>query len=289
MHPGRTPPADELYTCRRVALLTQHGKQRAMAPLLAEALGLEVCHVTGFDTDRLGTFTREIPRPGSQLDAARSKARLGMELAGLGLGLASEGAFGPDPYTGLLPWNTEVVLFLDAELGIEVVGMAGGPSNFAHCLTGRWDEAAAFAHGADFPAHWLIVRPEGQDDPRIRKGIDNWTAFQEAFHQACREAANGRAFVETDMRAHANPRRMRLIEQAARDLVDKLRAACPACGCPGYRPLRRESGLPCADCGMPTREARADILGCARCGHEERRERPGSGHASPERCDYCNP
>ena len=42
-------------------------------------------------------------RAGTQIEAARKKARLGMELAGLPLGLASEGAFGPDPMTGMFP------------------------------------------------------------------------------------------------------------------------------------------------------------------------------------------
>jgi len=46
-------------------------------------LGCRVAHVSGFDTDQLGTFTRNIPRAGIQLEAARKKACLGMELAGL--------------------------------------------------------------------------------------------------------------------------------------------------------------------------------------------------------------
>lgn len=72
-------------------------KEGVIASVLDTALGCRVERVTGDDTDLLGTFTREIPRAGMQLEAARKKARIGMELSGLSTGLASEGSFGPDP------------------------------------------------------------------------------------------------------------------------------------------------------------------------------------------------
>lgn len=77
------------YDGCRVALLTQHGKEKVIAPMLEPALGCRIELVTGFDTDQLGTFTRETPRPGTQLQAARQKARKGMELASTKLGIAS--------------------------------------------------------------------------------------------------------------------------------------------------------------------------------------------------------
>lgn len=43
-----------------------------------------------------------IQRAGTQLEAAHKKARIGMELAGLLLGLAGEGSFGSDPFAGIL-------------------------------------------------------------------------------------------------------------------------------------------------------------------------------------------
>ena len=50
---------------------------------------------------------------------------MGMTLSGLPVGLASEGSFGPDPFTGMFPgmWKC---WWLDDHLGIEVVGMAQG-------------------------------------------------------------------------------------------------------------------------------------------------------------------
>jgi hypothetical protein len=120
-----------------IALLTQHGKEAAIAPVLEPVLGCRVLRVDGFDTDTLGTFTRERPRPGSQIDAARRKARIGIERSGLPIGLASEGSFGPDPFSGLFTWNLELLLLIDDRLGIEVVGrkdlQQASPADCAYC------------------------------------------------------------------------------------------------------------------------------------------------------------
>lgn len=286
---GRPPSSTRPYAGSRIALLTQHGKERVIAPVLDAALGCRVERVGGFDTDQLGTFTRDIPRAGNQLEAARRKARIGMELSGLPLGLASEGALGADPMVGLLPWNVELLLFIDDVRGIEVVGMAQQATRFAHLLTGDWDAARRFAREAGFPEHHLVVRPQGDDDPRIDKGIATWAALEAAFLRARGQAQNGLVFLENDARAHAHPTRMGTISLAAEDLAARLNSRCPACGTPGFWVVKREADLPCADCGAPTREIRADVYGCPKCDHRETRERAGVEHADPGRCDFCNP
>jgi hypothetical protein len=277
------------YPGRQVALLTQHGKERVIAAALEPALGCRVTRVAGYDTDLLGTFTRDIPRAGTQLEAARKKARLGMKLAGLPLGLASEGAFGPDPMMGILPWNVEFLIWIDDGLGIEVVGIAQGKTNFAHVLAVSWEEAEAFASRAGFPEHHLVVRPTDENDPRIRKGLADWADLQAAFAWALDQSESRCVFIETDMRAHANPTRMDNIRLAAEDLARKLQSPCPACGAPGFGIVERLDGLPCEDCGAPTRETRADVYGCCKCAHRVTRERTDAMYASAGRCDYCNP
>ncbi|MBW8371180.1 MAG: hypothetical protein K0M66_09435 [Thiobacillus sp.] len=289
---SRSAPTERVagpYSGRRIALLTQHGKERVIGPALAAALDCRVELAIGFDTDLLGTFTRDIPRAGSQFEAARKKARIGMELSGLPLGLASEGSFGPDPMAGMLPWNVELLVFIDDERGIEVTGMAQQLTRFAHLLTDDWEQAGQFARQAGFPEHHLVVRLQGQDDPRIEKGIATWAALEAAFLRARAQADNGQVFMENDLRAHAHPTRMDVIRLAAADLAAKLNSLCPACGTPGFQVMERLSGLPCADCGAPTREIRADIHGCLKCAHRETHARAGVEHADPGRCDYCNP
>jgi hypothetical protein len=274
----------------RVALLTQHGKERAIAPVLEPALGWRIERVEGFDTDRLGTFTRDVAREGTQLEAARKKARIGMALSGLHHGLGSEGSFGPDPCTGLLPWNAELLVYVDAQLGIEVVGAAQGQAISDHRMADDWAAVEDFARGVGFPGHQLVLRPERQDDPRIRKGLADWPALAQAYAWAARQpGSGGRVFVEVDLRAHANPTRMATIRRAAEDLVRKLRSLCPACGAPGFGVVERIAGLPCGDCGAPTREIRAEVHGCLRCTHREMHVRSDRQHADPARCDHCNP
>ena len=277
------------YSGRRIAFLTQHGKERVIAPVLEPALGCQVIRVAGYDTDLLGTFTRDIPRAGTQLEAARKKARIGMELAGLPLGLASEGSFGSDPMVGMFPWNVEFLIFIDDERNLEITGVAQGKASFAHLLATDWVAAEAFARQAGFPAHHLVVRPEGEDDPRLCKGIAAWTDLETAFARALEQSANRRVFLETDVRAHANPTRMENIRLAAEDLVKKLGSFCPACGTPGFWLVERIAGLPCSDCGAPTRETRAEVRGCIKCAQRLTQERSDRQFSDPARCDYCNP
>jgi len=274
---------------RRVALLTQHGKQAVIAPVLEPGLGCVVEHVTGFDTDRLGTFTREVPRPGTQLEAARRKARKGMELAGLTLGLASEGSFGPDPFTGMCTWNVELLVWIDDTLGIEVVGMAQGVARSGHLLTGDWAALEAFARREGFPQHQLVLRPDSEDDPRVHKDIADWNRLSDCFDAALAQSTQGQVFVELDLRAHANPTRMKLIEQAARDLLQRLRSSCPQCQAPGFWIAEREPGLPCADCGLPTASHRSEVWACVRCAHRSVQPRTDRSTAEPRHCDHCNP
>ena len=277
------------YRRERIALLTQHGKERVIAPLFLEALGACVERVDGYDTDRLGTFTREIPRDGTQLEAARIKARTGMKLTGLHIGLASEGAFGPDPFSGTLPWNVELVLLIDDRWQIEVCGLAQTPARHHHGLFGTIEALDDFAPQAGFPEHFLVVRPECDNDPRIRKGLSDWKSLRENFLWARSQSATGRVFVESDLRAHANPSRMQNIRAATENLILRIESRCPACSVPGFWLVERIVGLPCSWCGSPTREPRAERFGCIKCQHQEVRDRIAPDHADPARCDVCNP
>lgn len=284
-----TPGHVGVYGGRRIALLTQHGKERVIVPVLEPALGCRVERVAGYDTDLLGTFTRDIPRAGTQLEAARKKAHLSMELAGLPLGLASEGSFGPDPFTGILPWNIEMLIWIDNERELEVVGVAQGAAVFSHLVTSDWATAKSFAGRLGFPEHYLVVRPESEGHPHIRKGIASWAELEAEFDGALEQSASGQVFLETDVRAHANPTRMETIRLAAEDLAKKLCSLCPACGTPGFSIMRRVAGLPCRECGEPTRETCAEDYGCLKCEHRLMRVRPDRQYAEPVRCDYCNP
>lgn len=277
------------YTGQTLVLLTRHGKQVAIAPVLARTLGAQVAVDEGFDTDSLGTFTRDVARAGSQLEAAVRKARTGMQRSGLPYGLASEGAFVPDPFTGLMPWNVELVVLVDDIHDITVVGAADGPALDLHAEVDDWDSLQAFATRARFPEHQLVLRAGGQEALPLRKGLGDPDSLRAAWDWARALVPEGPLFVEHDLRAHAHPSRMAMIGRAAEDLAARLACACPACQRPGFGVQRRLPGLPCAACGRPTREVRAEQLACVRCGHTEERALPGVSSADPARCDHCNP
>lgn len=289
-HPGTDDdPVASPYSGLTLALLTRHGKERVIGPVLAAGLGARLRLDDGYDTDTLGTFTRDVPRTLGQRETATRKAIIATERSGLGLGLGSEGVFGPDPFTGLLPWNLEMLVLVDRERDIVVVGTAQGPASFGHVRSDNWDAVAAFAHERGFPAQQLVVRPQGEDDPRIRKGIADWGALSAAFDEAQRQAGNGQVFVETDGRAFANPQRMTRIGEAAEDLVARLRRLCPVCQTPGFGPVERVRGLPCADCGAPTHEVLEEIHGCLKCDCRIARPASPRSYADPAHCDQCNP
>jgi hypothetical protein len=277
-----------IYQGLPVALLTQHGKQDLVRPILEATLGCHLIHTDGYDTDVLGTFTRDVARPGSQLEACRRKARLGMALTGSTLGVASEGAFGPDPYTGWMAWDTEALLWVDATQGLEVIGMAQGPAQSLHRVVSTPEELVQFAAEARFPAHHLVLRPDHADHPDLYKDLSDQDSLQSAFHAARAASRSDRVFVENDLRAHCNPTRQDIIRKAAHDLVQKLTSLCPQCHAPGYGIERKVPGLRCKTCGHPTRLPVADIWQCAVCAHQEHRD-TAHGWADPGQCDRCNP
>jgi hypothetical protein len=69
----------------------QRRSDRRWPPLPA----LRVVVAAEVDTDRLGTFTDEVERPGPPRETALMKARLGQRATGLPRALASEGRSGP--------------------------------------------------------------------------------------------------------------------------------------------------------------------------------------------------
>ena len=271
-----------------VAFLTQHGKEKVVSPVLSE-LGCTMHLVNHIDTDQFGTFTREIARPGNQLEAAREKARAGMTATGLRIGVASEGSFAPDPYTGLFMWNVEVLLWVDDTRGIEVVGMAQGAGHCGQVCTDDWQVLESFARRMAFPEHHLVLRPHDEHDARVHKGISSWDALRERFAACQHQASSRQVFAESDLRAFANPSRMRRIGEAAQNLLKRLRSICPVCEAPGYWVTGQEGNLPCGGCGLPTREPQAHIWQCVRCEHRVSRPRTDRRTADPQRCVHCNP
>ncbi|MCY2959319.1 MAG: hypothetical protein NTY35_04065 [Planctomycetota bacterium] len=279
--------ATSVYQKATFALLTQHGKERVIGPAFDSAFAARVRLVSGFDTDALGTFTHEVPRAGTQLDAVRAKARIGMELSGLELGLASEGSFGPGPLA-FFSWNVELVILIDARHGIEILGRAQAPAQDARVAVATRDGLDEAARRAGFPGHGLVLRAEDGTDTRLRKGLQSWSALHGAFADLKSSFPEAVLSVENDLRAHMNPTRMNNIALATADLVQRMQRACPECGAPGFGLMSKVPGLPCRDCGEATQEVRAELHGCVACAHRVLRG-VGERLGDPASCLGCNP
>ena len=255
------------YDNTPAVLATMHGKERVIAPLLERDLALRVELALGLNTDRFGTFSREIGRAGSQLDAARAKIAAAFEKAPhVTTGIASEGSFGPHPYIPFLAMGRELILLIDRETGLELTGHDASPeTNFDHAVVSNVDSAMEFAERAKFPDHGLIVigcvDHQPAHDQALIKDITDRAGLAAAVSAVVDKC--GAAFVETDMRAHRNPTRMNAIGRATADLVRRFRSPCPECNYPGFDVTERVPGLPCAWCGEPTQLIQREILSCA--------------------------
>jgi hypothetical protein len=280
------------YSGRLAVLATKHAKERAVARPLRVGLGLELVVPPDFDTDLLGTFSGEVPRTGTAEAVVRQKARWGMEVTGLPLGLASEGSFGPHPQLGFVPVHHELLIFVDAELELCVLEQTSTTStNFAHAVVAEASALSDFLIHAAFPSHALIVRPNvGGEATDVVKGVREPGQLERAVQAARRVSMDGLARVETDMRAQFNPSRLRVIRQLALKLARRLRVACPSCLSPGWGFMTVEPGLPCRDCGTPTFVARTEVFACTRCSFQQTvPRRDGLTEADPRYCSFCNP
>ena len=277
------------YTGITIALATMHGKAEALAPAFA-TLGVSLAVPEGIDTDALGTFSGEIPRLRPPQETAIAKARLAMTATGLPLGLATEGSFGPDPLIGFVPMHRELAVLVDDIHGQVVCEWWNThETNFANRVVGsasELDEVQLARWG--FPAHALIVR--GEPSGPVFKSLRDRSGLDDAIAVCIAASPSRRVRVETDMRAHLNPTRMRQISLLGERLVERLRCRCPRCHAPGFGRVDVVTGLPCGWCGCPTAAVLAEIHGCAAC--SERLHLPrsdGLRQSDPAQCDMCNP
>lgn len=268
-----------------------HGKETIMAPILHKWLGINLVRAGHVDTDAFGTFTGEIPRAGTMLEAARKKAKAAIDQTGCPLGVGSEGAFGPDPEMPFLASGSEIVLLYDARKDHEIYIHRKTITNFDHLVIHPDQDPAGFLRRTGFPGHAVIIKPEaGAEAHDIVKGLRDWALVAEQIKIMAGRSSTGRAIIQTDMRAHYNPIRMKSIGLVTRRLALRARRLCPSCGLPGFGPVDVIRGLACAACAAPTPLIKAVIYSCRGCSCRMlRHARPHSYYADPRYCSQCNP
>lgn len=278
------------FAGRHAVIATMHGKERVIGPLLAEAFGMTASVSNDINTDLFGTFTRDIPRAGTQLEAARKKAFAALKGTQNDLAIASEGACTAHPDAPFLCQATELVLLVDRRHNLEIAGYYRSSQVHMHQ---RWvrspQEAVSAALAQDFPRHGIIVRISPHTTRGMRKDLQSTDALASHAQRLLRWPWRRAIFLETDMRAHRNPTRMACIAEAAKDLVHRMQSTCPQCATPGFGIIKSVAGLPCRQCFAPTRNILQHILGCVRCKHQANAMHPFGTHADPGDCDRCNP
>jgi hypothetical protein len=148
-----------------------------------------------------------------------------------------------------------------------------------------------FSTTCGFPTHGIVVRPnQGNSDSILFKGITNEGVLDEAVRRCINASEDGKALIETDMRAMYNPTRMKAIEKAAINLLHKLESVCPVWSWPGLEVTEWLKGPPCENCFRPTKHVLKHICTCKKCNYRNEMEYPGGRmYCEAQFCDFCNP
>ena len=161
-------------------------------------------------------------------------------------------------------------------------------TNFNGQFVNSEEELLKFATESLFPSHGLILRKSDMDNSETIKGITDFELLRNSF-RFLKQKYNT-CYVETDMRALFNPSRLKVIEEAAKKLSQKINSRCSNCRGPGFGVTAMKKGLPCQKCGFPTKSTLSYEYTCQLCGFTEEKKFPhGKYTEEPMFCDICNP
>ena len=276
------------YAGKSVLLASKHGKEQAIAPPFKKTLNCDIWAPDNFDTDKFGTFTGEIQRSGSQHETLILKAKCAGEKYGVPYVIASEGSFGPHPMLYFFPGSIEMLTFIDLSTNFMIVeSQVSQETNYAHIDIHKPELPESFLKKTGFPGHALIVRIK-ENSHVISKGIQDENLLLDAIKEGLK---NGKTIrLETDMRAHLNPTRMKTLIPLATRLAERVAAHCPSCQAPGFGEATFSGHLPCDACRAPTELYEKKILNCLRCDFKSVLARDDGLLSSPQQyCPICNP
>jgi hypothetical protein len=189
----------------------------------------------------------------------------------------------------LNPGGVEILAFIDRKRGIRMV-----ETLTTHRTTWRLQrfeagdpERLLALKGMGFPEFGVFVGCNSDMDHPV-KGLETLDEVISAMDREARRSTDGLAVLYSDMRAHRNPLRMKVLRALGWKLARRLAMLCPACEAPGFGHIDSRRGLPCEACGEPTHWIDFEIDGCAACGHAITRPRKdGRTTASRLSCRAC--
>jgi ribosomal protein L37E len=280
------------YANQRIGLATMHAKELAVAPPFRRVLGAEIVAATQLDTDTLGTFSGEVPRPDALVETCALKAELAFRSLDVDCAMANEGSYGPIDAVPFVPSGIEIMAFLDRKRGIRIIEtISTHRTNWRLLRFKAGDPNIPKAVKAiGFPRYGVFVLCSSDMDHPIKTGLDTLDDVVSAMDQEANRSEDGLAVLIADMRAHRNPTRMRVLRALSWKLAKRLECLCPKCHAPGFGSIGNRRGLSCEDCGEPTHWVQFEIDGCSVCGYAESRPRKdGRTTAARLSCGSCNP
>lgn len=283
------PTIKKLFQNRKMMICSMHGKDLVMRPLVKQYLNINSENVGELDTDEFGTFSGEVQRPFDPITTLRKKILKGLKLSGETLGIGNEGSFGPHFQIPFIQADQEIVMLIDLQNDVEIYeAVTSTETNHARKEINGMNDLLAFADRIQFPMHGMILK-EVKDGKviNIRKGIMTW----EALHAVSQQFTSKQTalIAESDMRAYLNPTRMKIIERATEHLMKKIINTCPECQWPGFGCVETIPGLPCRQCGEPTKLLLIKVYQCKNCHYRDERYYTAGENADPQYCDHCNP
>jgi hypothetical protein len=279
----------KFFNGRKLIIATKHQKGKVILPLVKANMLVEVFVPSDYDTDKFGTFSGEIARTTNALETVRKKCLDAMNHYGYDLGIASEGSFGPHPSLFFAQADDELLILIDQKNNLEIIARAVSlETNFSGEKIQSYEQLIEFAKQVHFPSHGLLLKDGENQFSKIYKDILDWEQLKLSYDSLTEHSKE--IWAETDMRAHRNPTRMQIIEQATQKLIKKVASLCPNCQTPGYDVREVVKGLPCKWCKSPTSSTLALRYACQKCSHTTLEEYPNGKHyESPEFCSNCNP
>jgi hypothetical protein len=276
-----------IFQNRNLLIVTKHGKEEVLKPVLERALDVKCLLSDAFDTDIFGTFSGEIERKENALTTIRNKCLGAMQYHNVDLAVASEGSFGPHPAAFFATADDELLILIDKKNDLEIIGRKLSlETNFASKECTNLSSFLLFLKQIQFPSHKVILKDKNSFE--IYKDIDTEEEAIRIFEILV--AKHGLVFAETDMRAMNNPTRMKVIHEAAENLIEKMKSLCPECQHPGFSVTSSVAGLPCSSCNFPTKSILYQTLSCSKCNNTEKNYFPRKVHVEDAMyCDNCNP
>ena len=214
------PSRAHSYSGRRAALFSRDGKEVAVDLPLRFELGIELTVFCGSTSSPDAELTM------TPMQTCVIKAKSAMQATGLPLGLASVVAPAPSGRSELTISCAETMVFIDEERSAVVCEtLAPCGSNFSRRRSSGLSDLGGWLRGIGFPSHAVVVIADSADDCCVEKGIVSLDKLADALAKAVSVSSDGKACVQTDMRANLNRTRLTGIQRLAFRLARHVAAA----------------------------------------------------------------